>query len=574
MSTIATLFPIQSGEDSRVDINNNFSALNTGKAEISGQVFTGVIVASNLSGTNTGDQTITLTGDVAGTGTGGVSTTLASSGVTAGVYGSASLVPILTVDAKGRVTSATTTTITSGSITLAGDVTGLVSTTSVDKIKGTPVTLTSLTTNNLLQYNGTAFVNVAPSALGIITTNVAEGTNLYYTNARGIGSTLTGFISGAGTVSSADTILGAIQKLNGNNILKANAGSNSDITSLTGLTTALSVAQGGTGSITRNFVDLTSTETVGGGKTFLSVLTGTAGATITGAIALNVSGTAQTQIGNGSTGAVFIGSGNNVQQISMAESGTKTVTLGSTGTTSSMLIQAGTNPVIQSTQQPATGVVQRISNTIDTVDTFITNTTPQGAITASIGDTAYDNTSAIQYYKGSGTATQTGWEHIPSEQYFRLTATGTAITTTATNFFGATSGIGLVANGYYEIEATLYFLKTTNGAVTFTILNSAAPTSMNVHVETTPNSGIAAAGQNSNLVADFYNSTSATQTFASGGNLTGGVNHYARFKIFLRNGTGTSLNFQISTAAGSVTPGIGSYWKARKLPDNSVGNLV
>jgi hypothetical protein len=43
-----------------------------------------------------------------------------------------------------------------------------------------------------------------------------ELTNLYYTNARGIGSVLTGYVSGAGTISSSDTILSAIQKLNGN----------------------------------------------------------------------------------------------------------------------------------------------------------------------------------------------------------------------------------------------------------------------------------------------------------------------------------------------------------------------
>jgi hypothetical protein len=48
------------------------------------------------------------------------------------------------------------------------------------------------------------------------TTNLAEGSNLYFTNGRAIGSTLTGYTSGAGTVSSSDTVLGAIQKLNGN----------------------------------------------------------------------------------------------------------------------------------------------------------------------------------------------------------------------------------------------------------------------------------------------------------------------------------------------------------------------
>jgi hypothetical protein len=67
---------------------------------------------ATVSGTNTGDQTITLTGDVTGTGTGSFATTLASSGVTAGTYGSATAVPTITVDSKGRVTSASATTIT------------------------------------------------------------------------------------------------------------------------------------------------------------------------------------------------------------------------------------------------------------------------------------------------------------------------------------------------------------------------------------------------------------------------------------------------------------------------------
>jgi len=45
---------------------------------------------------------------------------------------------------------------------------------------------------------------------------VTENTNLYFTNARAIGSTLTGYTSGAGTITSSDTVLSAIQKLNGN----------------------------------------------------------------------------------------------------------------------------------------------------------------------------------------------------------------------------------------------------------------------------------------------------------------------------------------------------------------------
>jgi len=66
---------------------------------------------SSLSGTNTGDQTITLTGDVTGSGTGSFATTLANTAVTPTGYGSATQVGTFTVDSKGRLTAASNTSI-------------------------------------------------------------------------------------------------------------------------------------------------------------------------------------------------------------------------------------------------------------------------------------------------------------------------------------------------------------------------------------------------------------------------------------------------------------------------------
>lgn len=66
-----------------------------------------------------------LTGDgTAGPGSGSQVLTLATTGVAAGTYGSSTAIPILTVDAKGRITAASTTGFSSGSgITeLTGDV--------------------------------------------------------------------------------------------------------------------------------------------------------------------------------------------------------------------------------------------------------------------------------------------------------------------------------------------------------------------------------------------------------------------------------------------------------------------
>jgi hypothetical protein len=58
------------------------------------------------------------------------------------------------------------------------------------------------------------------------TSVVPESGNLYYTNARTIASTLTGYTIGVGTIVSSDSILGAIQKLAGNINAIADSGTN------------------------------------------------------------------------------------------------------------------------------------------------------------------------------------------------------------------------------------------------------------------------------------------------------------------------------------------------------------
>lgn len=71
----------------------------------------GSVSGSNLSGTNTGDQTITLTGDATGSGTGSFATTLATVNSNVGSFGSATQVAAFTVNAKGLTTAASNISI-------------------------------------------------------------------------------------------------------------------------------------------------------------------------------------------------------------------------------------------------------------------------------------------------------------------------------------------------------------------------------------------------------------------------------------------------------------------------------
>jgi hypothetical protein len=72
--------------------------------------------ATNPGGYISGNQTITVSGDVSGSGTTAITAALTTTGVSAGTYGSATSVPSFTVDAKGRLTGVSVNAITPAGI--------------------------------------------------------------------------------------------------------------------------------------------------------------------------------------------------------------------------------------------------------------------------------------------------------------------------------------------------------------------------------------------------------------------------------------------------------------------------
>lgn len=151
-------------------------------AGTNGQLLLGVTGSAAAFGTMSGDASISNAGVV----------TFPTINATPGTYGSSTTTPNIVINAKGQITSASSVTITA---TPPGGAAG-------GDLSGT--------------YP-----------------------NPTITNAPVIAKVLTGYTSGAGTISATDSILSAIQKLNGNDATNANL--TGDVTSVGNATTLATV---------------------------------------------------------------------------------------------------------------------------------------------------------------------------------------------------------------------------------------------------------------------------------------------------------------------------------------------
>ncbi|UAJ14009.1 beta strand repeat-containing protein [Aquirufa lenticrescens] len=170
-------------------------------------------VISNTSGTNTGDQTITLTGDVTGTGTGSFAATLTNTTVTAAAYGSSTAIPTFTVDSKGRLTAASTASIVANAGTLTG--TSLASTVTGSSLTGV-ATITSGTWNGstvAVAYGGTGLTSPGTSG-NVLTSNGTGWVSSTPSGVNTISYTSATSYSTGGTISGTSLILAAASSTN------------------------------------------------------------------------------------------------------------------------------------------------------------------------------------------------------------------------------------------------------------------------------------------------------------------------------------------------------------------------
>ena len=168
-------------------ISGNYKLTLAGRIEASALITTGGTSSQFVKGNGTldsnayqlaGNYITALTGDGTAVGPGSAALTLATVNANPGTYGTGTLVPRITVDAKGRVTSITTTAIpsVSGILVFEGDVTG-------SGITGAPVTLTLATVNPNV-YNSLTFLNLKVNAKGLVT-GASPVTNLDIEGALG-----------------------------------------------------------------------------------------------------------------------------------------------------------------------------------------------------------------------------------------------------------------------------------------------------------------------------------------------------------------------------------------------------
>lgn len=312
--------------------------------------------------------------------------------------------------------------------------------------------------------------NSGATAIEYVTLNtsiVPESSNLYWTNARTISALLTGYTSGAGTISASDSVLTAIQKLNGNvSSLVTGVSSVNGLTgavALTGTTNRLTISGANVFDIANTYVGQSSITTLGTITTGTWNGTAIADSYISSATNWNTAYTNRitSLTTTGSSGAATLVSNvlnipnYTINGLLPSQTGNSGKYLTTDGTSSSWgTISGMTNPMTtlgDLVYEDATPTPARLAGNTTTAKQFLTQT-GNGTISA-----------APSWFDLFGTSNS-----FSVNQNFTVTPSTSGSLTSIAATFGSTSGSGTIRVGQNG-----YFSSATTGSFTGTHLTSA-----------------------------------------------------------------------------------------------------
>lgn len=465
-----------------------------------------------LTGTNSGDQTITLTGDVTGSGTGSFAATVGN-----GVVTLAKMANIATASFIGRVTAGT----------------------------GVPEALTGTQATTLLDTFTSGLKGLAPASGG--------GTSNFL---RADGTWAAP--SGGGGVSDGDK--GDITV----------SGSGATWTIDAGVVTLTKMADVATGTVFYRKTAATGVpevQTLATLKTDLG-LTGTNSGDQTITLTGDVTGT-----GTGSFAAT-IGNGT-VTLAKMANLAANSIIGNNTGSAATpiALTAAQVKALLAVAQADVTGLTTADSPQFAAVNVGHATDTTLARVAAGRlsvegsglvrGPSSATDGAVVMFDSTTGDLVRaTGTPSLPA-----VTGLAGAIGPAIADYF--TSTISLAASSTYEIECVAFFLKTTAGTVVFTwtFTGDEGPITAGSFYTGTPATGYTTTTITGAQVTGeaHVRSSGLTLAHAATASLTTAVYHSYRFRVHLVTNVAGTIQLRATSSAGTITPQTGSYMRATKI---------